>query len=285
MRYKLLIFTLLISILINTVIPTKVCADIVKKEDFVKISIDEGLSNEYVTTIFQDSKGYMWIGTKDGLNRYDGEKIKIYNCKFEDKNSLSSTYIYDIEEDSCGNIWIATDHGLNILERDTDNVIRMKDIPNDNYNLGYLKITSLLKSSYNENIMWVGTENGLIKIDIETQEIEAFYGDKNDMNSLTNSSITCIKEGKNGELWVGTKDGINVLDKDFKIVYRQIEVDNDKLYIYYLEIDESGNVWISTKEGIIVYDLRKLDNVYVWMVDNNGIKKYDIKEKKNSRKL
>ena len=280
MRYKLLIFTLLISILINTVIPTKVCADIVKKEDFVKISIDEGLSNEYVTTIFQDSKGYMWIGTKDGLNRYDGEKIKIYNCKFEDKNSLSSTYIFDVEEDSHGNIWIATDHGLNILIRDTDNVIRMKDIPNDNYNLGYLKITALLKSSYNENIMWVGTENGLIKIDIETQEIEAFYGDKNDMNSLTNSSITCIKEGKNGELWVGTKDGINVLDKDFKIVYRQIEVDNDKLYIYYLEIDESGNVWISTKEGIIVYDLRKLENVYLWMVDNNGIKKYDIKEKK-----
>lgn len=90
----------------------------------------------------------------------------------------------------------------------------------------------------------------LIKIDIETQEIEAFYGDKNDMNSLTNTSITCIKEGKNGELWVGTKDGINVLDKDFKIVYRQIEVDNDKLYIYYLEIDESGNVWISPRKEL-----------------------------------
>ena len=104
----------------------------------------------------------MWIGTKDGLNRYDGERIKIYNCNFKDKNTLSSTYITDIEEDSYGNIWIATDHGLDFLLRDTDTVIRIRDTE-DKYNLGDLKITSLLKSSYEKNIMWVGTEKGLYK--------------------------------------------------------------------------------------------------------------------------
>ena len=126
MRLKILI----VFILINMLIPINASAEILDNVGFENISIDEGLSNEYITSIFQDSKGYMWIGTKDGLNRYDGERIKIYNCNFKDKNTLSSTYITDIEEDSYGNIWIATDHGLDFLLRDTDTVIRIRDTEN-----------------------------------------------------------------------------------------------------------------------------------------------------------
>ena len=74
-------------------IPIKTHAEVLNDSKFESISINDGLSNEYVTTIFQDSKGYMWIGTKDGLNRYDGEIIKIYNCNVEDDNTLSSTFI------------------------------------------------------------------------------------------------------------------------------------------------------------------------------------------------
>ena len=280
MKCKFSIFILLTFILINIVTPAKAFAELVKKEEFAKLSIDEGLSNEYVTTIFQDSIGYMWIGTIDGLNRYDGEKIKIYNCNIKSENSLSSTYITDIEEDIYGNLWIGTDNGLDFLVRDTDEIIRMKDVPNDTYNLGDVKVTSILKSSYDENIMLVGTENGLIKFDIKKKKIEALYNDKNDINSLTNSAITFLKEGKNGEIWVGTKAGINVLDKDLKMDYNHTEILNDRLYIYNIETDKSGNVWVSTKEGILVFDLREIDNVYVWMVDNDGIKKYSIKEKK-----
>ena len=127
MKHKLIVFILLASVLINMLMPIKVSAETSKHMNFESLSIDEGLSNEYVTSIFQDSKGYMWIGTKDGLNRYDGERIKIYNCSKEDSNTLSSTYINDIEEDSMGNIWIATDNGLDILVRDMIVVIRMND--------------------------------------------------------------------------------------------------------------------------------------------------------------
>ena len=64
-------------ILLNILIPIKSYAEILSDAKFESISIDKGLSNEYVTSIFQDSKGYMWIGTKDGLNRYDGQNIKL----------------------------------------------------------------------------------------------------------------------------------------------------------------------------------------------------------------
>ncbi|MCI9062438.1 MULTISPECIES: sensor histidine kinase [Romboutsia] len=270
MRFKILI----VFILINMLIPINASAEILDNVGFENISIDHGLSNEYITSIFQDSKGYMWIGTKDGLNRYDGERIKIYNCNFKDKNTLSSTYITDIEEDSYGNIWIATDHGLDFLLRDTDTVIRIRDTE-DKYNLGDLKITSLLKSSYEKNIMWVGTEKGLFKINIENKTIEAFYHDQNNLNSLTSSAITCLAESENDLLWVGTPQGINIIDKDSNITSNN----KDNLFISYLSKDNFKTMWISTKKGIFTYNLNKNQNDFVFMIHKDKIIKYNINDK------
>lgn len=272
---------LIILILLNILIPIKSYAEILSDEKFESISIDEGLSNEYVTSIFQDSKGYMWIGTKDGLNRYDGQNIKIYNCKAEDKNTLSSTYITDIEEDTDGNLWIATDYGLDFLVADTDSIVRMKDLENDKYNLGSLKITSLLKSNYDENIMWVGTENGLIRIDITNGKVQSFYNDKNDSNSLTDSYITDLEEDENGTLWVGTKHGVNIIDNNFKVNRNKDELFKNNLFIYHISRDNSGNLWISTKEGIIVYNKKEYEKGFVWIIDD-VLKEYDINKKKVS---
>ena len=276
MKLKLLI----ILILLNILIPIKSSAQTFNKSKFESISIDEGLSNEHITSIFQDSKGYMWIGTKDGLNRYDGERIKIYNCNSESKNTLSSTYITDIEEDINGNIWIATDYGLDFLVTDTGEIVRMKDLENDRYNLGKLKITSLLKSSYDENVMWVGTENGLMRVDLKNEKIKAFYHDENNLNSLTNSSITSLEESENNILWIGTKQGINVIDTDLKI-NNNIDKKSFKneIYISDLSKDNLGNIWISSKEGIILYNKSDYDNGFLWIIEDNGIKKFDVNKK------
>lgn len=127
MKVKLAKIVLLVYILINILMPISVLAESSKMETFEKLSIDEGLSNEYVTSIFQDSKGYMWIGTIDGLNRYDGERITVYNCSIDRENSLSSTYINAIEEDSRGSIWVATDSGLDIIDVNTDTIININN--------------------------------------------------------------------------------------------------------------------------------------------------------------
>ena len=265
---------LIIFILMFILIPIKPYAEVLNDSKFESISIDDGLSNEYVIAIFQDSKGYMWIGTKDGLNRYDGERIKLYNCNSQEDNTLSSTYITSIEEDVNRNIWIGTDNGLDFLIRDTGTIIRMKDI-NDKYNLGNLKITSLLKSSYEENIMWVGTENGLIKINIKDETIKAFYSDPNDSNSLSSSSITCLEEGEDGYLWVGTRLGINLIDENLMINNNKKE---DKLFIKYISKDNLGNMWISTKEGIFIINMREEKKDELIIINCDGAKKYNMKE-------
>lgn len=274
MRLKVLIIFILTSILI----PIKLWAETLDSVKFENISIDQGLSNENVTSIFQDSKGYMWIGTKDGLNRYDGERIKIYNCSVENENSLSSTYINDIEEDSYGNIWIDTDYGLDFLNIDTDTIIRMKDLKNKN-NLGNLKITSILKSSNEEDIMWVGTENGLMKFDTKNKNIKEFYHEKNNSDSLTSSSITCLEEDENSNIWVGTKKGINIIDKNSKITINKNNAFEDTLFIYYLSKDNLGNMWVSTKQGIYKYNVRHGKKDDITIIDTEGIKKYNANKK------
>ena len=166
--------------------PVSVLAQSSERETFETLSIDEGLSNEYVTSIFQDSKGYMWIGTIDGLNRYDGERITVYNRSIDSDNSLSSTYINDIEEDSMGNIQVATDSGLDIIDRSKNTIININDLDRKNRDkIKNLKITSLLKDN-TEDTMWVGTENGLMKIDIKNDKMDTLYHDENNKKSLTN---------------------------------------------------------------------------------------------------
>ena len=75
---------------------------------FNHLDINAGLSQNHVMCILQDSKGFMWIGTSDGLNKYDGYRFTLYKQDAKDKNSISGNYITDIKEDAEGMIWIAT---------------------------------------------------------------------------------------------------------------------------------------------------------------------------------
>lgn len=153
MKFRLGIVTLITTVLISISMTVKVSASRLGTSNFKNLSIKDGLSSNNITTIFQDSKGYMWIGTSDGLNRYDEEYFKTYNCDINNENSLSSTYITALKEDSYGNIWIGTDNGLDILDVNTDEVFRFRDKELEKYNLGGIKITSLLHSNYEDNTM------------------------------------------------------------------------------------------------------------------------------------
>jgi ligand-binding sensor domain-containing protein len=90
-----------------------------QKQDlkFTHLSTEKGLSQSVVQCILKDSKGLMWFGTRDGLNRYDGNTFTIYKYDPEKKESISNNFINDILEDTQGNLWIATKSGLNKFDR------------------------------------------------------------------------------------------------------------------------------------------------------------------------
>ena len=80
---------------------------------FKQFSLAEGLSQSSVICMLQDSKGFMWFGTRDGLNKYDGHNFKTYRFDYKDKKSISNSFIRSLFEDKNGDIWIGTNNGLN----------------------------------------------------------------------------------------------------------------------------------------------------------------------------
>ena len=181
------------------------------KVNFQNISMKDGLSSNAITCIFQDSKGYIWIGTEDGLNQYDGNGVKVYNYENSTEDGLSSTYITSIAEDEQGYIWVGTYGGLNIIDGETENIVCY----GDKNNLSSPYITDIYKDS--NNTMWVGTASGLNRYDSESDKFVKYYWNDRD-NEIANNYITDISEDENGFLWIATKcgiGGININELDY----------------------------------------------------------------------
>src|SRR5210317_1825502 len=112
---------------------------------FEHLSIEDGLSQITVHSILQDSQGFLWFGTEDGLNRYDGYDFVVYKNSQKDSGSLSNNYIWALEQDQTGNIWIGTDGGgLNKYNPITKNFSRFLHDPDDDKSIGSNVIQSLL---------------------------------------------------------------------------------------------------------------------------------------------
>ena len=253
-RYVLLVISLTLVIVIfnyslvfakkvdkvNTLVPKN------ENINFESLTIKDKLSSNYITTIFQDSRGYIWIGTDDGLNQYDGNYIVKYNYS----NGLASTYVNTICEDGDGNIWVGTRGGLSIINSKTEEIRNIK-CDNSEKGISHYNVTAIYKDS--ENIMWIGTENGLNKYDNENEIFIKYYDEYNG-GVLTNSYITDIKEVKDEYIVIASKCGASIVDIKTGIVYKSKFEREQYDYIYSLEIDNNEDIWFATKNGIYKYD-------------------------------
>ncbi len=174
---------------------------------FKQVSIDKGLSQSSVFTIIQDRFGFVWLGTSDGLNMYDGYEFIIYKHEPLNKNSISSNFITCLLEDSNGNIWIGTkDGGLNLFNRQTRQFTRyLKD--KDNFKGPNSAYITCIYEATNGNI-WVGTKDaGINEFDINKKVFRSFKNKFKDINSLGSNNINCIVQDKKQNLWIATEGG------------------------------------------------------------------------------
>jgi signal transduction histidine kinase/ligand-binding sensor domain-containing protein/DNA-binding response OmpR family regulator len=172
---------------------------------FEHISVEHGLSHSRVTAIVQDSSGYMWIGTQDGLNRYDGYDFTIYRHDPDDPHSISDSEIRSVVEDPFGNLWIGTRSGLNRLNRGAGTFTRFMNDPGNATSIGDNDITALLVDY--EAVLWVGTRNGgLNRFDHANQTFDRFQYDPSNLpDSIAQGPIAAIYEDRNDDLWVATR--------------------------------------------------------------------------------
>ncbi|MCG8310284.1 MAG: response regulator [Cytophagales bacterium] len=184
-----------------------------KTTSFHHLSVKDGLSQNSVMSIFKDSKGYMWFGTRDGLNRYDGYEFTIYRHDALDSNSISSNFIGSITEDQDGIIWIGTNDGLNAYDRINEKFTVFKFNPTDNSSISSNNILSLIIRKNGD--LWIGTENGLNHKPKGSHTFQRHYSMIHNPNSLSDHYVFALYEDDEENLWIGTRSGgLNKLSKN-----------------------------------------------------------------------
>ena len=235
------------------------CFSFSQNVKFKRISIDEGLSQASVNTIFQDSDGFIWIGTQDGLNRYDGYHIKVFKTDQVDKTSLSSNEINCLFEDKAGMIYIGTnDEGLSVYNKYTQVFTNYKS------GAGIKKISSNSIGSIldlNENELLIATENGLNIFNKTTKEFQKV----NTSGTKLADDLRQIYRDKNNVIWVASfKNGLFQFDSEKKTLHNFPLIINESIKQLSPEKNDmrcitevDGNLWCGTDGGVIVFDIKE----------------------------
>lgn len=178
---------------------------------FKYLSSDDGLSQNSINCMHQDRQGFMWFGTHDGLNRFDGYQFVHYRNERNNKHSLSNNYITDIYEDEEGVLWITTfGGGLNSLNPNTGEINRIPIIPEDSVSFPYTSLFSI--TEYPTGILWIGGGEGLIRFDKKTMRAKIFLENKKAGNTYDYNYIGTIIPDGTGNLWMQSNLGLSKFD-------------------------------------------------------------------------
>jgi two-component system sensor histidine kinase ChiS len=223
---------------------------------FQRISVEHGLSHSTVTCILRDSRGFMWFGTSDGLNRYDGSGFKVYRHDPQDPDSLGSNPVTALAEDGAGMLWIGTHGGgLDRLDLKRDTFAHYRHNPGDIASLAHNVVQSLLVDR--DGVLWIGTGNGLDRLDRETGQFVHYQNNPADPRSLSGPTIESTYQDREGMIWVGTNgSGLNRLDPTTGHITHFQHHPNDPYSLisnYLVQAiyeDRDGDLWIGTFEGL-----------------------------------
>ncbi len=224
--------------------------------NFARLSVENGLSNNNVSCVFQDSKGFVWVGTQDGLNRYDGYEFTHFKHNPQDTKSISSNVVLAIHEDKLGNLWVGTQNGLNRFDHKTHTFSAYKHHSDSAKSLINNKIYAILEDQ--KGYLWVGTEEGVSRLDRKRSGFTHFRF-PSFFDSENNVTVKTIFEDKKGNILVGTYGGgllIKSENKDFK----PLPAYPDSLKSEFIQCvfqDSKGNYWIGTMAGIRKIDAQK----------------------------
>lgn len=223
---------------------------------FKRLSIEHGLSQSTINCIFQDSKGFMWIGTQDGLNKFDGYNFEIFKHHPLDSNTISHNWIWDVFEDKNGHIWISTWYGLNKYDPKSAEFIRYFSIQNDRFSLSNNRPITIKDDNHGN--LWIATwGGGLNYYDFETNHFYSYQYDPQDDQSLNNNFVRTLNFDSNGLLWIGTWNGLCYINPDSVINKKDVEFTryfNDPKNpeslsgnkVLSIIEDKNGKIWIGT---------------------------------------
>lgn len=212
--------------------------------------VQEKLSQSTVTKIWQDNDGFMWFGTRHGLNKFDGRYFSQYVSDPKDSSSLSDSRINDAAIDKKGNFWLATDRGINYYDRRKGTFSRFMHDPKDPNSVGSNFAVSLFVD--HEGVLWIGSEGqGLTRYNPNTGTFYRFRNNQDDPYAISGNNITCMAEDDHGNLWIGVRGGgLNLYDRNtgrfISYDLHQDQADNTPRSVFRKE----NGLWVGTNKGL-----------------------------------
>jgi ligand-binding sensor domain-containing protein/signal transduction histidine kinase len=225
---------------------------------FEQLSTDDGLSQSSVRSILRDHRGFMWFGTDDGLNKYDGYHFVSFKRDPEDAGSLSDNYVRALYEDRDRVLWVGTNLGLNAFDRKSGTFRRFFASADKETGLADDSIHALVEDR--DGYLWVGTNGGLSRLDPSRNRIETFRAMEGDEESLPDNRIRALHVDADGVLWVGTLRGIATRAAGEDRFRRRKENaladpgSSEWIVRAFSEDEARKRLWIATSKGLFFLD-------------------------------
>ena len=227
-----------------------------EKIRFKRIAMENEFYVGSILDMQQDRKGFMWIGGKYGLARYDAYSFEVYRHNKYDNNTISSNTIHDIEVDADGNIWFATEVGLDRFDYSSGTFIHYKHNENDPESIGAPPIFSLHIDK--ENMLWVGTRGGLHSYDKAKDAFKEHSIKVDDSGSQAGEYVLDVSSDDDGIYYLATGYGLKIWDKNTQLTTQHKAQRNtpDKLQTNLIRtvlVDHKNRVWVGTELGLLEY--------------------------------
>ncbi|MXV14521.1 hybrid sensor histidine kinase/response regulator transcription factor [Hufsiella ginkgonis] len=215
--------------------------------NFTTLSDRDGLSSNTVNAILKDRYGYMWFGTDDGLNKFDGTNLAVYRHDPENRSSIAASGVVALHEDREGNLWIGTSEGfVSLYDRKKDSFINYKSSSNTT-------ARSICTDKYGK--VWLAGYNGLSVLDPKTGRIKNYSPQPGKTGSLLSKTITCVFYDSKDRLWVGSNAGLHQFDERTSTFRPFLHKEGDPAtisdnVIKAIAEDKKGNTWFGTQRGL-----------------------------------
>lgn len=272
---------------------------------FNHFQVNKGLSNNAILCSVQDKDGFIWFGTRDGLNRFDGYRFKNFFHESENEKSLGSNLIHSLLARNTNEIWVGTDQGIYIYDPQQEEFSLFDKIP---------KSETLQIDEDRHGNIWFISNSSLYKYDPKTQQVDNVYAErwkqsthafcidqKDEVWIGLKESICHIESGKqylfsndkqitggveelfvdnNGDIWIGTShQGVYKWNRDTKKTQHVIKnIGNKPLYVREIVQINENQLWIGTESGLLVHEIKTSNTIHVihekdnpWSLSDNAV--------------
>jgi serine phosphatase RsbU (regulator of sigma subunit)/ligand-binding sensor domain-containing protein len=223
---------------------------------FDHVTVRQGLSQGTVNCILQDAQGFMWLGTQDGLNRFDGYDMKVFKHDPADPKTLNDNFIVFLGEDSSRTLWIGTLKNPKTLNRYDRRTESFTEVPRESVAVAGLRIGA----SHPEYVDPAGVRyggtigGGVTRTDPRTGKVEVFRHEQGNAATLADDRVFSVVGDRNGGVWIGTRDGLDRFDPRSGVFthYRHDEKNPRSLsdnWVWPILEDHQGNIWVGTFNG------------------------------------